>query len=101
MCVRVSYQEAPEQVWITLVQVGLQADRKPLCAAPLWLNGSSVGLITRLSLGSSSLTVQPGNLLGNVLSDQHKIPTVLFTMFPGIFLSCFDEESSSVFLSVL
>lgn len=37
VCVRVSYQEAAEQVWITLVQVRLHTCRKLLCAAPQWL----------------------------------------------------------------
>lgn len=40
MCVRVSYQEAAEQVWITLVQVGLHTYRKLivlLLAAPQWI----------------------------------------------------------------
>lgn len=33
VCVRVSYQEAAEQVWITLVQVRLHTCRKLHCAA--------------------------------------------------------------------
>lgn len=42
VCVRVSYQEATEQVWITLGQVGLHTYTSSIVLLSALLNGSSV-----------------------------------------------------------
>lgn len=42
VCVRVSYQEAAEQVWITLGQVGLHTYTSSIVLLSALLNGSSV-----------------------------------------------------------